>query len=125
MDQQLAVKEATMIMKCQVTYDINFPPERNGIFPPISGGKKYGDIELQHICMADSCMSTSGFVCNELLQGKQMTYYQSLCPKYDNSLENELSKSRSIIQTAKYTEGQCSLQLAAKAKIGGSGHQEC
>ena len=55
--QELAVKEASMILGRRVKYDILFPLEKNGELPSVGGRIKCGDRKLQHVCMADTFMS--------------------------------------------------------------------
>ena len=55
--QELAVKEASVMLGRRVKYDILFPSEKTGELPSVSGKIKCGDTELQHVCMADKFMS--------------------------------------------------------------------
>jgi hypothetical protein len=55
--QELAVKEASVILGRCVKYDIIFPSEKTGELPSVGGKIKCGYTELQHVCMADKFMS--------------------------------------------------------------------
>ena len=83
--QELAVKEASVILGRRVKYDILFPSEKTGELPSVGGKIKCGDTELQHVCVADKFMSLDhrahldgaiAFVCKVLLAGKRVTYFQ-------------------------------------------------
>ena len=82
--QELAVKEASVILGRRVKYDILFPSEKTGELPSVGGKIKCGNTELQHVCMADKFMSLDhharldgaiAFLCKDLLAGKRVTYY--------------------------------------------------
>jgi hypothetical protein len=82
--QELAVKEASVILGRRGKYDILFPSEKAGELPSVGGKIKCGDTELQHVCMADKCMSLDhrdrldgaiAFVCKDLLVGKCVTFF--------------------------------------------------
>jgi hypothetical protein len=97
--QELAVKEASVILGRRVKYVILFPSEKTGELPSVGGKIKCGDTKLQHVCMADRFMSLDHcarldgaieFVCNDLLSGKCVTYFQSLSSRYGNYSESEL-----------------------------------
>jgi hypothetical protein len=97
--QELAIKEASVILGRRVKYDILFPSEKTGELPPVGGKIKCGNTELQHVCMADKFMSLDHrarldgaieFVCKDLLAGNLVTYFQSLSSRYGNYLESEL-----------------------------------
>jgi len=101
--RELAIKEASGILGRRVKYDILFPSEKTGELPSVGGKIKCSDTELQHVCMADKFMSLDprtrldgaiAFVCNDLLAGKPVTYYQSLSLKYGNYSESELRELR-------------------------------
>jgi hypothetical protein len=51
--QELAVKEASVILGQRVKYNILLPSEKTGEQPSVGGKIKCGDTELQHVCMAD------------------------------------------------------------------------
>jgi hypothetical protein len=55
--QELAVKEASVILGRRLKYDIFFPSEKTGELPSVGGKIKCGNTELQHVCMADKFMS--------------------------------------------------------------------
>ncbi len=91
--QELAVKDASVILGRHVKYDILFPSEKSGELPSVGGKNKCGDTELQHVCMVDKFMSLDhcarldgaiAFVCKDLLAGKCVTYFQSLSSRYGN-----------------------------------------
>ena len=101
--QELAIKEASMILGRRVKYDILFPSEKTGELPPVGGKIKCGNTELQHVCMADKFMSLDHcarldgaieFVCKDLLAGNLVTSFQSLSSRYGNYLESELRELR-------------------------------
>ena len=101
--QELAIKEASGILGRRMKYDILFPSEKTGELPSVGGKIKCGDTELQHVCMANKFMSLDhrarldgaiAFVCNDLLAGKPVTYFQSLSSKYGNYSESELRELR-------------------------------
>ena len=82
--QELAVKEASVMLGRRVKYDILFPSEKTGELPSVGGKIKCGDTELQHVCMADKFMSLDhrarldgaiAFVCKDLLTGKRVTFF--------------------------------------------------
>jgi hypothetical protein len=81
--QELAVKEASVILGRRVKYSILFPLEKTGKLPSVGGKIKCSDTELQHVCMADSFMSLEHrawldgaitFVCKDLLSGKRVNF---------------------------------------------------
>ena len=101
--QELAIKEASVILGRRVKYDILFPSEKTGELPSVGGKIKCSDRELQHVCMADRFMSLDHrarldgaieFVCKDLLAGKRVTYFQSLSSRYGNYSESELRELR-------------------------------
>ena len=101
--QELAVKEASMILGRRVNYDIIFPSEKTDELSSVGGNIKCGNTELQHVCMADRFMSLDHrarldgaieFVCKDLLSGKCVTYFQSLSSRYGNYSESVLRKLR-------------------------------
>jgi hypothetical protein len=84
-------------------YDIIFPSEKTDELSSVGGNIKCGNIELQHVCMADRFMSFDHrarldgaieFVCKDLLSGKCVTYFQSLSSRYGNYSESVLRKLR-------------------------------
>ena len=101
--QELAIKEASVILGKRVKYDILFPSEKTGELPSVGGKIKCGNTELQHVCMADKFMSLDHrarldgaieFVRKDLLAGNLVTYFQSLSSRYGNYSESELRELR-------------------------------
>jgi hypothetical protein len=96
--QELAIKEASVILGRPVKCDILLPSEKTGELPSVGRKIKCGDMELQHVCIADKFMSLDhharldgaiAFVCKDLLADKPVTYFQSLSSRYGKYSESE------------------------------------